>query len=145
MILTERQKMIKVNFRRLVLEYWAGGGYMSIVLNELFLLFDNFSIEELTSIPSISRVWHKQPIQAWLASAYLGVSNILYDGRSTQQALAVWKKVKHSPVRDKHARYGISCSETTADSHLRYAQRQTCEMTNRFGDVNEKTNWKKCK
>lgn len=120
--LTERQVALRKAFRETLLRNWRSTGKtmmfsVSIDVGEQFGISQYEAKQELSVLPSIRMFGDKTPLQAWLAKHYPSVSNAMFDGKTDEQALAIWSKAKYqlaNPVTCKRSNDDL---KVMADTH----------------------------
>ncbi len=101
MKLNERQVELRAAFRDVLLKNWRSPG-KTLMCGVYYDVADRFGIdkrvakEELCALPSIRHFTDTTPIHVWLAKHYPAVSNAMFDGKSDDQCLAIWRTSKYS-------------------------------------------------
>lgn len=109
MKLTDRQIKIRALFREAVLLAWhTHDKYLMFnviyrIANEFDITFDAARIE-MAEIPSIGKFHKTMPASAWLARHYRVVSDALFDGKTDEYALVLWKNTKRTDGGEKRTR-----------------------------------------
>ena len=103
MKLDEHQIKLRAAFREVLLKSWRTPG-KTLMFGVYYDVADRLgmdkaeALEALCALPSIRRFSDKTPIQVWLARHYPAVSNAMFDGKTDEQCLAIWKQSKYAQV-----------------------------------------------
>ena len=148
MKLTERQVEIRAKFRELVIYYWPDSKkpLMFNITNNLEVIFGKSVLDEMAEIPSIGPLYTRAPIQAWLARHFRAVSNAMFDGKTGDYALQLWKKEKYANVNSMTQKRSASdlkeMAQLKANNKINRAFGELhANMPDRWG----KTSWNKVK
>ena len=101
MKLDERQIKLRAAFREVLLRNWRTPG-KTLMFGVYYEVADRFGMDRaealgaLCALPSIRKFSDNTPIQVWLARHYPAVSNAMFDGKSDEHCLALWKQSKYA-------------------------------------------------
>lgn len=150
MKLTERQMALRKAFRLTLLTHWRTPGLtMMWSLNEsLARQFDvtaDAMHEELSEIPSIRSFSRRGAIQPWLANHYRDVSNAMFEGKSVEHCLALWRNSKYMMSSQTQKR---SSEDRCAIAYVIRQSKNTGEVAKLRASMPDrwaKTAWNVCK